>query len=129
MIATFDVTNLFTIIPQEEGIQHSREALNKRTNPSLSTEFIFRLLEIVLSETIFQFSFKKYKQNVGKSMGSNTAPNFADIFMANIDNNIWKIIKELKESENIDVGNLNRVLDNLISIFIGTTKQLHKLWN
>ena len=129
IIATFDVTNLFTIIPQEEGIQHSREALNKRINPSVPTELIFSLLEIVLSDTIFQFSGQNYKQNVGTSIGSNPAPHFADIFMANIDNKIWEIIEELKESENIDVKNLNRFLDDLISIFIGTTKQLHELWN
>ena len=100
MIATFDVTNLFTIIPQEEGMQLTREALNKRKNQSVPTEFIVRLLDIVLSETIFQFSDQIFKQNVGTSMGSNPAPHFADIFMANIDNKIWEITIKLKETEN-----------------------------
>jgi hypothetical protein len=31
LIATWDVISLFTIIPQEEGIQATRESLNKQT--------------------------------------------------------------------------------------------------
>ena len=61
-------------------------------------------------------------------MGTNPAPPFADIFMAKIDKKIEQLIETLKETENISVECLNRFLDDLFSIFIGTTKQLHKLW-
>ena len=47
MITTFDVTGLFTIIPQDEGIEYTREALNKRNNPQVPTEFVIRLREIL----------------------------------------------------------------------------------
>ena len=53
MIATFDVHSLLTIIPHEEGVQATREAPNERTNPEVSTEFIIRLLETLLSDAIF----------------------------------------------------------------------------
>ena len=56
MIVTWDVMSLFTIIPQDEGIEDIRQALNTRTEQSVPTEFILRLLEIVLSDNIFQFS-------------------------------------------------------------------------
>ena len=88
MITTFDVTGLFTIIPQDEGIEYTREALNKRNNPQVPTEFVIRLLEIVLKDSTFMFADQEYKQNVGTSMGTNPAPPFAYIFMAKIDNKI-----------------------------------------
>ena len=84
MIATWDVTNLFTIIPQEEGLECTREALNKTQNKEVSTEFVMRLLEVIFKDSIFQFSDKYYKLNVGTSMGTNPAPSFANIFMAKI---------------------------------------------
>ena len=61
-------------------------------------------------------------------MGTNPAPPFADIFMAKIDKKMEQLIETLKETQNISVECLNRFLDDLFSIFIGTTKQLHKLW-
>ena len=61
-------------------------------------------------------------------MGTNPAPAFANNFMAKIDIKIWDIIEELKATENMDVKSLNKFLDDLISIFIGSTKALHKLW-
>ena len=128
LIATWDVTSLFTIIPQREGLEDTENVLNKRINPHISTTFLTRLLEIVLSENIFEFSDQLYKQDVGTSMGSNPAPTFADNFMAKIDIKIWDVLEELKETENVDMKTLNRFLDDLISIFIGSTKALHKLW-
>ena len=128
MIATFDVHSLFTVIPHEEGVQATREALNERTSPQVPTEFIVRLLETLLSDTIFQFSDQHYKQNVGTTMGANPAPPFANIFMANIDKKILKLIEQMKSTETISVKCFHRFLDDLFKIFIGTTKQLHTLW-
>ena len=128
MIATWDVTSLFTIIPQDEGVQATREALNKREDQQVPTEFLVRLLEIVLSENIFEFADELYKQNIGTSMGTNPAPPFANNFMAKVDKHILEIAKQLKETHNISMSSLNRFLDDLFSICLGSTKMLHKLW-
>ena len=129
IIVTWDVMGLFTIIPQEEGLECTRNALNKRNKPDVPTEFLMRLLEVVLKDSIFQFSDKFYKQNVGTSMGSNPAPSFANNFMAKIDKNIKELVENMKVKENIDMEELLRFLDDLFSVFTGTTKQLHTLWN
>ena len=41
IITTFDVRSLFTIIPQDEGIECTREALNDRSNPIVPTEMYY----------------------------------------------------------------------------------------
>ena len=61
MIKTFDVRGLFTIIPQDERIRYTREALNKRNNPQVPTEFPIRLQEIVLTNSTFQFADQEKK--------------------------------------------------------------------
>ena len=77
-------------------LDDTENVLNKRNNPNISTSFLIRLLEIVLSENIFKFSDQLYKQNVGTSMGTQPAPAFANNFKAKNDIKIWDIIEELK---------------------------------
>ena len=36
--------------------------------------------------------------------------------------------KKIKETDNISMNSLNRFLDDLFSICLGSTKMLHKLW-
>ena len=69
-----DVTGLFTNIPQDEGLECTRQALDERNNPEVPTGFILRLLEIVLKYNIFEFNSKLFMQIVGTAMGSRPAP-------------------------------------------------------
>ena len=62
-------------------------------------------------------------------MGNNPAPSFAHIFMAKIDDKIFALLEKLKLTENISMEDLFRFLDDIFSVFEGTTKQLHLLWN
>ena len=116
-----DVSALFTNIPKNEGIEATKEALNQRTNPEISTEFITRLLELILKHNIFEFNQKLYKQLIGSAMGSRPIPPYADIFMSRkVDPHFSKIAQKH--------GNLlffKRFLDDLFSIFVGSTKRLH----
>ena len=53
VLVTVDVSALYTNIPQEEGLECVREALYSRNNPKVPTEYIIRLLEVVLKHNIF----------------------------------------------------------------------------
>jgi hypothetical protein len=55
-------------------------------------------------------------------MGTNPAPPFANNFMAKVDKHILEIAKQLKETHNISMSSLNRFLDDLFSICLGSTK-------
>ena len=85
ILVTFDVTSLYTNIPNQEGIAAAQHALNigrpqfglKPSNSSL-----VQLMEFVLTKNNFKFNGEHYLQIGGLSMGTRMAPNFADLYMA-----------------------------------------------
>ena len=61
-------------------------------------------------------------------MGSNPAPPFADNFMAKIDTKVWEIVEKLKKTNETTMECMFWFLDDLMSVYIGSTKSLHILW-
>ena len=129
MAATWDVSGLFTNILHHEGLDAMHEALENRETKKVPTDFIVKLMELILTNNIFEFHSTYWKQEVGAAMGSRPVPHYADTFMAKID----KEIKSLSEKYNI--GNIEaiqlfkRFLDDFFFIFVGSTKSLHLLLN
>jgi hypothetical protein len=85
ILVTFDVTSLYTNIPNQDGIHAAKCALNKlRPQPGLrpSNNSLVQLMEFVLTKNNFQFNGEHYLQIGGTSMGTRMAPNFADLYMA-----------------------------------------------
>ena len=119
ILASIDVTALYTNIPQKEGLESLSEALNERTDKTIPSEFLVKLMEIVLKNNFFSFHDGIYRQDIGGAMGSNPMPSYADNFMAR------KIDKKIEQEENLKF--LKRFLDDLFLIFEGTTKELHQL--
>ena len=127
MAATWDVHGLFTNILHHEGLDAMNEALENRETKKVPTDFIVKLMELILSNNIFEFHSSYWKQEVGAAMGSRPVPHYADTFMAKID----KEIKKLSEKYNIDnieaIQLFKRFLDDFFFIFVGSTKSLHLL--
>jgi hypothetical protein len=82
MIATIDVCRLYTNIPMNEGIEAVTEALDEMDDKTVSSEFLSRLLELVLKKNIFELNGQLYKQLIGTAMGTKCAPNYSNIFLA-----------------------------------------------
>ena len=61
----------------------------------MTTEILLELAEIVLKKNIFQFNEKTLKQLRGTAIGTKFAPPYAIIFMADLEERIFKYI-ELK---------------------------------
>ena len=117
-----DVSALFTNITHIDAQNASREALNKRENQEVPTEFIVCLLKLVLENNLFEFNDQFYQQRIGASMGSRPAPPMANIFMArNLDQQILDIAAKFGKMDF-----MKRFLDDLFSIFVGSTKKLHQ---
>ena len=125
MLVTIDVSALYTNIPQEEGLQCVREALFSRSDPKVPTEFLVRLLEVVLKHNIFEFNSEFFIQLIGTAMGCRPAPSYANIFMANkIDPAILRLARESESGEDpIDL--FKRFLDDIFLVYTGSIQSLH----
>ena len=81
ILATLDVTSLYTNIPNQEGIVAVADKL--RTDPKKQNIAKYRLdlLKLVLHNMYFEFNGEHYIQVGGTAMGTALAPNHANIFM------------------------------------------------
>ena len=82
ILATIDVVGLYTNIHLDEGLEAAREALEERQDKDVTTEFVIRLLELVLKNNIFEFNKQLFLQLIGTAMGTKCTPNYSNLFMA-----------------------------------------------
>ena len=130
ILVTMDVSSLYTVIPQDEGVECMREAYSESHSPSIPPEFLSRLMELVLKCNIFEFNGEFYKQVIGTAMGSKPAPSYANIFMSRkIDTKIFNIAKYFSEYEGLNLLFFKRFLDDLFMIFTGSTQKLHSFFH
>ena len=85
ILVTFDVTFLYTNIPNDEGIEAVRKCLEKYKSPYADPSTIITLLKEVLSKNNFTFNGKNYLQIGGTAMGTKLAPSYANIFMGDLE--------------------------------------------
>ena len=62
IIFTMDVTSLYTVIPNNEGLQARKYFFNQRPIKKPSSETLLRLAELVLTLNCFSFGDNYYKQ-------------------------------------------------------------------
>ena len=55
MLVTMDVEGLFTNIVHEDGLKCLKEELDERNNPKVPTEYLLKLMDIILNHNIFSF--------------------------------------------------------------------------
>ena len=55
MLLTMDVTGAYTNIPQEDGTTCLKEALDERPNQMIPSEFLAKLMELILKHNLFEF--------------------------------------------------------------------------
>ena len=125
ILVTIDVSSLYTNIKQEEGISSMRSALNRREDKTIPTEFLIKLLELVLKGNFFEFANQLYQQLVGTAMGTPIAPTYATIFMSDVDDRIYKLAQDIAETEN-PIRILKRFLDDIFMIWKGKLTDLER---
>jgi hypothetical protein len=82
-LCTFDITDLYTMLPQEESIIILKKFLhfNHSHVQGMTIEAIENLARIVLSENVFIYENKYYRQFIDGTMGSPFTLTLANIFM------------------------------------------------
>ena len=82
---SIDVKSFYTNILVREGIEAFREALERTQNLSIPTEYLIRLLKIVMESNIFKFDNEFWIQLIGTCMGTRVAPTYANLFMGKLE--------------------------------------------
>ena len=118
ILVSIDVAALYTNIPQEEGLNICREALDTRQEKQVPTDFIIALLAICLKYNIFEHGTDLYRQLIGTAMGIHPAPSYANLFMAWIDKAILQLGKD-------NIFFLKRFLDDIICLWRGNLEDLY----
>ena len=73
IIVTWDVEGLYNNILHEEGLESLEECLSERKNPDIPTDYLIKLMDIILRNNIFIFHDGLYRQEVGCAMGTKPA--------------------------------------------------------
>ncbi len=97
LFCTFDIHNLYTMLPQDEAIDILGEFLEKHGKTEvdkIDIKTIKELASIVLKENVFVYSNKFYRQTLGGAMDSSFTLTLANIFM-------WKWQKEFVRQKEI----------------------------
>lgn len=86
---SMDVASLYTNIPIKEGINCVKEIFERYPDSKRPDEELIKLLEINLLRNDFVFNGKFYLQIKGTAMGKKFAPAYANIFMANWEEEVF----------------------------------------
>ncbi len=91
MLGTMDVKSLYLTIPQEQGIEWVLTRIyTSPSPPKYPIEFLRQLLVYILSHNIFKFGDHSFRQRSGIAMGTRCAPNFANIYMAVLEESFFE---------------------------------------
>ena len=98
-LCTFDITDLYTMLPQEESLDVLMEFLihyDYHKVKGISLDVIRKLARIVIQENVFIYDKRYYKQIIGGAMGSAFTLTLANIFM-------WKWEKPLVRRQEVSI--------------------------
>ena len=85
LIFTMDITSLYTIIPNGEGLLALKHFFDLRTVKEPSSETLLCLTELVLTLNCFSFTTSYYKQINGVAMGTKMGPSYANLSVGYIE--------------------------------------------
>ncbi|CAF3366965.1 unnamed protein product [Rotaria socialis] len=123
LFCTFDIRNLYTMLPQEEALNILVEFLNIHGYTKVKgipLETIRLLASIVLKENVFVYGKKVYQQVLGGAMGSSFTLTSANIFM-------WKWQKELVRRQDMTGEYYGRYIDDVFMTWNKSENELKKI--
>ena len=88
LLCTVDVVGLYPSIPHKDGLEALHLALSNREDKSVSTESLLELAQCVLENNVFEHDGKVFKQKQGTAIGTKMAPNYAILFMSELEEKI-----------------------------------------
>ena len=84
-----DITSLYTVIPNDEGLLALKHFFYLRTVKEPSSETLLRLAELVLTLNCFSFADSYFKQINGVAMGTKMGPSYANLFVGYVEHKFF----------------------------------------
>ena len=117
-LVTFDVTSLYTNIPQYHAIQRITDLFTS-TPHIIPTSIITQMATYIITNNYFTFNSEIYKQSHGIAMGNPAGASIANIYMIE-----WDRILRTQAAFHTHTLNYQRYLDDGFLIWIGTQEEL-----
>ena len=122
---SIDIKSFYTNITLDEGIQAFEETLNEIPNKDLPTDYLIKLLKLVMGCNIFKFDDEFWVQLIGTSMGTRVAPTYANIFMGKLEKVLLsKCPANLKQY----LHTWKRFIDDIFIIWSGSCDQFDEFF-
>ena len=86
---TMDIKALYTVIPNDGGLEALAHFLDQQTNKEPLTHTLTRLAELVLTLNAFSFNGQHYRQTGGVAMGTKMGPSYACLFVGFVEEQIY----------------------------------------
>uniref|UniRef100_A0A1B6C8J6 Reverse transcriptase domain-containing protein n=1 Tax=Clastoptera arizonana TaxID=38151 RepID=A0A1B6C8J6_9HEMI len=127
ILASFDITSLYTNIPVDETLDILHDKLNQSSSllPEAIDELI-NLLKEILKQNYFMFQGEFYSQSDGLAMGSPLSGILSDVYLNFIEN---KFILSENNKYRSKIIFYHRYVDDTLILFDGNTCQLNLLHN
>ena len=113
-----DVQKLYPSVPQKEGMEACRAALDQRKGPKIPTEDVLKMIDLVLNNNNFNLdSNAHFVQTEGTAIGSKLGKNYACTYLGRWENELHArcIVKPLAYF---------RFCDDIFGIWLGGLEQL-----
>ena len=123
---SIDIKSFYTNIHLEEGIKAFKETLDEIPDKSIPTDYLIKLLKLVMECNIFKFNEEFWIQLIGTSMGTRVAPTYANIFMGKLEK---FMLEKCPESLKPCLHTWRRFIDDIFLIWIGTDQQFDEFFS
>ena len=127
ILVTLDVESLYPFIPQGPGIEMVLQRVCPTTPPTSKSNnlknMLREFLKIVLGDNHFTFINNYYDQIKGVAMGTRCAPQFANLFLASLEE------KALASWGGTKPKLWARFLDDILMLWRGNMEELHLFHN
>ncbi|CAG2246908.1 unnamed protein product [Mytilus edulis] len=87
-----DVTKLYPSVPRKEAREacNCKSALENRTNTSIPTEDVLKMMDLVIENNNFSFNGKHFLQTEGTAIGSHLGMNYACTYLGQWEENLFQ---------------------------------------
>ena len=117
---TIDIKSMYTNIPLEEGLAACKETLEKRADKAIPTDYIMKLLRLVMEKNIFTFNEETWLQLLGTCMGTRVSPTYACLFMGLLEK---KMLENCPNHLKDFIFKWKRFIDDVFCLWTGTFEQ------